>query len=362
MSAPPSRGRGVPPRFRFPFLFQRRPLRLPPIALPVLALAALAFLSGCAHHPVTIYSENDRYFAGTDRHYTNGAKLTVTQPVPRKSALAHRLDTLGRTLRHFEPYDVRGQEYAHRLSYSLGQNIYTPADIRTTALLTDDRPYAAWLYGAIAYQREERDLLQTIELQLGVLGPLALGRQIQNGFHELIGVSPAEGWGHQLHNEPGFALSYDWRYRWFRRSTSARDGTGFSIDLLRRSGLTLGNVQTSVHGGPLVRAGWNVPDDFGPDLIRFGGGTATRTAGVSAFFFASADARLVARDAFLDGNLFRPGTSHVRKRPLVGDFSLGLALYLGWLHLAYTQNYRTLEFYAQKHRDVFGSISVSVAR
>ncbi|MEY2881714.1 MAG: hypothetical protein RLZZ15_4094, partial [Verrucomicrobiota bacterium] len=112
---------------------------------------------------------------------------------------------------------------------------------------------------------------------------------------------------------------------------------------------------------PLLRAGWNLPDDFGPDLIRSAAGGAGPVRGVSAFLFASADARLVARDAFLDGNLFHR-TQTVRKRPLVGDFSAGAALYLGWLHLAYTQNYRTLEFYAQKQRDVFGSISVSVVR
>ena len=327
------------------------------------AAFAIALLSGCVNQSFTLYSENDRYFAGTDRHYTNGAKFSYSDQLahPEFSALGRKLDDLGRQLRVFEPPSVNGQPVDLKLSFSFGQDIYTPTEIHTAALITDDRPYAAWLYGAVAFQRQEIDLLQTIELQLGVIGPMALGREIQNGFHDLIGVAHAEGWGHQLRNEPGASLAYDWRYRWLRGSTSTQPDTGFAFDVIRRYGVTVGNPRTYLHGGPALRAGWNLPDDFGPDLIRSGGGSGALIRGASVFLFGSADARLVARDAFLDGNLFHH-TSTVRKRPLVGDFSAGLAVYLGWLHLAYTQNYRTLEFYAQKQRDVFGSISVSVVR
>ena len=332
------------------------------LLLPALASLALTILSGCANQAVTLYSENDRYFAGTDRHYTNGAKFSFTDTIahPRLSALGRELDAFGRKLRVFEPPSVHGEEIDLKLAFSFGQNMFTPTEIHTPAPVTTDRPYAAWLYGGVAFQRQAPDLLQTIELQVGVIGPLALGRQIQNGVHDLLHLAPAEGWGHQLRNEPGVNLAYDWRYRWLRRATSGT-GDGLAFDVIRRYGVSLGNVQTHLHGGPLLRAGWNLPDDFVPDLIRTTGGGEAKIHGLSAFLFASADARLVARDAFLDGNLFHH-TSTVRKRPLVGDCSVGLALYFGWLHLAYTQNYRTLEFYAQKQRDVFGSVSVSVVR
>ncbi|MEY2881789.1 MAG: hypothetical protein RLZZ15_4169, partial [Verrucomicrobiota bacterium] len=225
MSAAPSRGRGAPPRFPAP------------AALAFTTLVAFALLAGCAHHPVTLYSENDRYFAGTDRHYTNGAKLTVTQPAPQKSGVAHALDALGRSLRRFEPYDVSHEKVDHKLSYSLGQNIYTPTEIHTTAPQPNDRPYAAWLYGGIAFQRQQDDLFQAIELQLGVIGPMALGRQIQNGVHDFLHIARADGWGHQLRNEPGVNLAYDWRYRARRDSTSTQPDTGFSYDVIRRLGL-----------------------------------------------------------------------------------------------------------------------------
>ena len=56
----------------------------------------------------------------------------------------------------------------------------------------------------------------------------------------------------------------------------------------------------------------------------------------------------------------------VDKRPLVADFSAGLVARFPWrlgglrgLQVAYTQDYRTKEFYGQLQRDVFGSITVS---
>jgi lipid A 3-O-deacylase len=44
-----------------------------------------------------------------------------------------------------------------------------------------------------------------------------------------------------------------------------------------------------------------------------------------AYFFARGQARLVARNLFLDGTLFRPSIS-VRKTPFVGDSEFGAAV------------------------------------
>ena len=43
-------------------------------------------------------------------------------------------------------------------------------------------------------------------LSVGVIGPGAVGEEIQNGFHHLIGDTTNKGWGYQLKNEPAFEL------------------------------------------------------------------------------------------------------------------------------------------------------------
>jgi hypothetical protein len=97
---------------------------------------------------VTLYSENDKYFAGSDRHYTNGFKLSFLGDTNLKNspafvqAVAHFIPTLP------EKYAAQ-QDY--RVGVSIGQNIYTPTDIHTPTPDPTDRPYAAWLYGAFTF-------------------------------------------------------------------------------------------------------------------------------------------------------------------------------------------------------------------
>jgi len=175
----------------------------------------------------------------------------------------------------------------------------------------------------------------------------------------VIDVPHAEGWANQLRDEPGLSLSWERRYRlrpWLR---SGRGNWAF--DTIAHGRLTLGNVHSHLAVGLTARAGWRLPADFGPDLIRPGGGNTSNFDEVlpfTAYAFAHGEGRGVARDIFLDGNTWRDSHS-VRKRPLVADLSVGFVV--GWprFQLTYTQAYRSKEFYGQRKRDVFGSIGLS---
>lgn len=311
---------------------------------------------------VTVYSENDKYFAGTDRHYTNGFKLsflgdtTLNQSPAFVHALAEYIPTL-------TPQSAWQQDY--KVGVAIGQNIYTPTDTATVAPVPNDRPYAAWLYAALTFQAESADhnLLRVVEVDAGVVGPAALGEQIQNGWHDIIHDPHAQGWANQLHNEPGLILAWERRYR-VKRITSHE--THLGAELFARAGLSVGNVDTSARFGLTARAGWKLPHDFGPDLIRAGGVDLAPVSRSSFYFFGSAGGRWVARDIFLDGNTWQDSPS-VDKRPLVGDFNAGLVARFPFrsgkfkgLQVTYAENYRTKEFYGQLQRDVFGSISISL--
>ena len=52
-------------------------------------------------------------------------------------------------------------------------------------------------------------------LDIGVVGPGALGKETQNDFHQLIGAAQARGWSSEIQNEPGGMLSYDRLWRFF---------------------------------------------------------------------------------------------------------------------------------------------------
>lgn len=306
----------------------------------------------------TVVTENDKYFAGTDRHYTNGLKflwLGETSLDESEEFLQSVADLIP-TLRT----DAEQQRY--KVGVALGHNIYTPADTETAALVADDRPYAGWLYGSLLAQAQEVDgrMLRVVELSVGIVGPSAFGREVQNGFHQIINVPEAQGWDHQLKDEPGIMLS--WERRW-RLKTWELDGRRW-LDVIGRGRLTLGNVHTHAAVGGRVRLGWNLPRDFGTDLIRPAGGAIANAGperGFSAHLYLSAEARAVARNIFLDGNTWRDSHS-VDKHPLMGDLSAGLVLAWPSFQLTYTQDLRTREFRGQDEADVFGSVAVTFFR
>lgn len=116
--------------------------------------------------------------ARTDRYYTNGIKFGVGLPFDLLQVPAAQV------LRSLDP---EGGEDIH-IGLFVGQNMYTPRDIGIAAPQPDDRPWAAWLYLGGVAQRARGNRLDTVEFDVGVVGPAALGEQVQKGWHRLVRV------------------------------------------------------------------------------------------------------------------------------------------------------------------------------
>src|SRR5882724_3597663 len=88
--------------------------------------------------------ENDATF-GTDRHYTQGARISYyssDDALPKwLRRLSDGLPAIG--------LDVQ----ARKFGLAVGQEIYTPEDLQTASAITTDRPYAGWLYTRLSLQR-----------------------------------------------------------------------------------------------------------------------------------------------------------------------------------------------------------------
>ena len=303
----------------------------------------------------TFQIENDR-IANTDRHYTSGFRLSwVSEAVDTEPKWAKDV------LELVYPFaDLR----KGRIGAAFGQSIFTPEDTGTSALVRNDRPYAGWLYGGIsahaltarANDPIVRDRLDTVELDVGLVGPYALGKQVQNGVHELINVAKSSGWDNQLDHEPGVMLIGERRWR-----TRPLRPFGLELDVIPSIGGSLGNVMTFAGAGAMLRFGQNIDFDFGPPLIQpslSGLAAVDNTGGFGWYVFAGGQGRAVARNIFLDGNTFSDSHS-VDKKTFVGDFQLGVALvYDGW-RVSLTQVFRTREFEGQPQPDRFGALTLS---
>ncbi len=311
-----------------------------------------------------IFTEENDSLANTDKNYTNGIRFQWISGDISRYAKNNQLPRAMLSVLKFLPYfNQPGMQ--HNLGVTVGQIIYTPRDIHTSRYLPDQRPYAGWSFVSLALHAKTAYRLDTLEGTLGIVGPSSLAGTFQNTTHEIMGIKTAEGWEHQLHDEPTLQLSWNRTLRSYRHDFNNR----LAFDILPHFGATGGNALILANAGFEMRFGYNLPWDFGTSLIRPGGGVSAPVAQDDAnqeksplwgaHLFVGADGRGVARNMFLDGNTW--GESHsVTKNILVGDVMAGVALSMGSIKLTYTQVLRSQEFTDQQSAQLFGSLGLSV--
>ncbi|HYM30787.1 MAG TPA: lipid A deacylase LpxR family protein [Candidatus Cybelea sp.] len=331
------------------------------ILLPAVAALVLGSAGAKADDRgrVTVIEENDSIAGPTDKHYTQGLRISyLSAPVEPGAAFDRMFDGLGDAL---FPADSGARRHT---DWAIGQSIFTPTDLKRRFPDPADRPYGAWLYGSAGLiQDTDSRRLDVLEVQLGMVGPAALGRQAQNRWHQyVIHVDTALGWSSQLHNEPGLVASYGRKWRLAGNFT----GSAWDADVVPSAGATLGNVFTYAEGGAMLRLGYNLGSDYGPPRIAPGqSGTDyvnAHPAGgdLGAYVFVGGEGRLVARNIFLDGSSFGPSPS-VDKRMAVGDLSFGASVLWGpYVRGSFAYVVRSEEFIGQRGADHFPSVGLSV--
>lgn len=303
-----------------------------------------------------VFIENDM-LSRTDRYYTNGIKFGGGLPYDvLHDLLGDMLEgPAAGVLDRLAPRE--GGEI--KVGMFAGQNLYTPKSIKVSAPQPNDRPWAAWLYVGGVAQRAKGNRLDSVELDVGMVGPAALGREVQSNWHHLIGSPQPQGWQNQIPNEPGFLVSYLAKQRIARGNW----------ELIPHAGATVGTVMTLARVGGLLRWGRNM-SGFGPDTIEPGGAmlhamrreVTTGASGLEWYAFVGVDHRLVAHNIFLDGTVFRDSPS-VGRRAHVHDLSYGLSARVNSLRVSLTRVRRSEEFFTAAGgggRQQFDSLNVGM--
>ena len=326
-----------------------------------LPLAALSAENPWTHN---FYFEND-LFIGTDSDYTNGMKYSLISPDLAPQAPLNRTAKIPRAALDFfhrlPLIKSAPAETGHKLEVAIGQNMYTPQDTSRYDLITDDRPYAGYSYLSTAYHRKSEEgegwsQMDTLEVQLGMVGPLSLAEQAQKFVHKVRDLQRPNGWAHQLENEPGLTLAFE--RKWLYHPTNRQR---FCADLIAHAGAALGNVMTYFNAGAEIRTGWNIPRSFAVSVIRPAGSSwNTAVSGFSLYLFGAVNGRYVLRDIFLDGNSFSNSHS-VDKEPLVADLSSGVTARYERLSISLAYTKKTREFTLQEEPHGYGSMTLSYA-
>lgn len=134
----------------------------------------------------SIKTDNDLYISySKDRYYTSGVFLS---------------------------YRALGKNTTKRLEkkileWEIGHQMYTPFRAVVTDISMHDRPFASYLYGSFGIQRvyTNNQILNT-SIQIGMIGPAAFGKELQDAIHDIYNFDKAVGWKHQIKNAFGLNL------------------------------------------------------------------------------------------------------------------------------------------------------------
>lgn len=294
----------------------------------------------------TVALENDLFGGGSDKHYTHGTELTYVSDTYQPEWLLQAASIL--------PFYQTNADT--RLVVSLGQQIYTPADIKAEIPDSNDRPYAGWLYtslGLVTDQRARSHYVDKLEVVLGLVGPDSGAESVQKRVHKWVDSPQPQGWDYQLDSEVTFDLQYQ------REWTLPLIDNIF--DVVPRMAITLGTARRDLGTGFTLRLGSGLDSDFGPPLIRPAAAGMQYFKAKQSFYwyiFAGAHGRYVQHNIFLDGNTDGHSPS-VDKKNRVGEVQGGFVL--GWENwrVTLTEVMRTREFEKQQDPDEFGAVSIS---
>ena len=125
-----------------------------------------------------------------DRGYTNGLQVTLRtgnlQGFAEPDCLPGSVRAVDRVVDALHDGELRQKN----VLFSVFHGVYTPAEHQATTVVANDRPYAAVLLVGAGYNARRSDsTMHSTQLRFGIVGPSAMGKQLQNGVHKIIGVN-----------------------------------------------------------------------------------------------------------------------------------------------------------------------------
>ena len=308
--------------------------------LPVLGVAqridnTASFRQMGSDKYIRIHYDND-LFTGTDYYYTQGYAIEVVNPALRKNPLTHLL--------------LKAKNSQARYVLTFEHTGFTPTSIRSNTIRVGDRPFAACLLLKSFSMSTDtvRRVRVSSELSVGMIGPVALGSEIQTALHRLTnGVEP-RGWQYQIQNDAilNYTFSYEKQLYAYR----------YALSVSALGQVQAGTFSDRVQTGVVVMAGrFNSP---------FGSVQNRRRLPLQLYVYAQPVVSLVGYDATLQGGLFNRSSPYVIQANQLTRVTLqtniGAVFTYKKLYLEYYQSALSREFEAGlSHR--WGGIKIGVS-
>ncbi len=281
-----------------------------------------------------IHYDND-YFTKTDEYYTQGITFDYVHP----------------SIKNMLPAKLLWKPYAANAQYGISLNLfaYTPTSIQSDSILYGDRPFDANIsltFFLINTDNMHRQQVSTA-FSIGIMGPAALGNEIQTNIHRWLKNPLPHGWQYQVQND--IIINYQLNYE----KQLLYAGNHFLLNGTTEA--RLGTLNDKLSGGFNFMAG-RFNKRFSPVTYL------KRKA--EYYLYGQGRVNFIGYDASLQGGLFNRESAYTIS---AGDLSrasfqadAGIILNLKRLYLSYTQSFLTKEFRSGKYHR-WGGVSVGFA-
>ena len=301
------------------------------IVILFLFISSFVFASAWKLRDLSLTTENDADFR-TDRDYTYGSQI----------------ETL---------YEIQTNEY---ISFHIAHQMFTPEDFdKEDANISDERPYAGFMYLAVGKHKVCNNTLDSLTFQAGFVGPSVHMDAVQRLIHSIIGSPDPKGWHDQIKDEAILQLNYEKRVFIDLPKTIAKEE-----NLVLYAGGNFGNASTKVSGGLFYRFGWNMQKNFAPRRIDYRGysnipleNSKDKKEKDAWSFGLWGEGNYVLRDIFLDGNTFKE-SAHVAKKPFVFKGGFLISYRYENFTFDYLRTFSTKEFTSQNYYHHYGTLHI----
>ncbi|WP_370511498.1 lipid A deacylase LpxR family protein [Flavobacterium sp. GT3R68] len=286
-----------------------------------------------AHRYVRFNYDND-YFASRDQDYTQGYNLELVSPGLRRNPMNKLL--------------VRPKKSDNKFGISLEHLGYTPIDIKSASVQYGDRPFAAALMlksFALAIDTVNTSRLSSL-FSIGVIGPGALGKEVQVAFHKVIDNTIPEGWQNQIRND--VVLNYE---------------VSYEKQLVRYRDLFSLQTNTTLRAGTLfTNAGIGATTTFG--IINGPFSVIKTKKRFLLYGYSKSMLNVIGYDATLQGGLFNRTSPYTIENSDIERFTAqvnyGIVFQIKSLYLEYSRAVITREFEAG-HSGKWGGVKVGLS-
>ncbi|ASU33320.1 lipid A deacylase LpxR family protein [Mucilaginibacter xinganensis] len=316
------------------------------VTLLISLFCAVTVFAQSHRNEIGIQTDNDSYLGqGSDRYYTDGIFIQFRRALTVKSGDSTRL--LNKVL-----------------GLEIGQKIYNPQSGSVFYKEADqpelvDRPFAGYLYAGATLNflyKDESNI--KIGAQIGIIGPGAYGKQVQEYVHDNFGFYHPSGWEYQIKNEAQLNLSAEYNMLLAR---------GSWIDVSLTSYAHLGNGFTGAGVGPMLRMGAfnQLFNSVSTQSTAIANSTVAPLHAHEIFFYYKPLFNYVAYDATIQGGLLNkhndPNSLEItrNKEPFIFSNQLGVAFTTGRFVIDAAAIFHTKEVKEMVRSEQWGSVTAA---